>query len=121
MNTESVESKMAVFKVIAGLIAARMPRRRKTLGRPAEPLVRLTLADQWQRLTETLTQSIDRAEQAQQLQAAATRQLDLAQYAMTTLVDELAAVMAVPGRRASAIVHRFEVPARQPAGQALAA
>ncbi len=114
---------MAVLKVIIDLVGALASRRRVASVRrdAAKAPVRISLAAQWQRLTETLTQSIDRAEHAQQLQAAATRQLDLAQYAMTTLMDELSAVMTVPGRRASAVVHRFEPLALRPVDQALAA
>lgn len=114
---------MLILKIIIDRVAALGSCRLKRVARgdAAKVPVRISLAAQWQRLTDTLTQSIDRAEQAQQLQAAATRQLDLAQYAMTTLMDELSAVMTVPGRRASAVVHRFEPLALRPVDQALAA
>ena len=84
-------------------------------------LTRITLAGQWQALSGTLSQAIGRAEQAHVLQAAATRQLDLAQYGLSTLMDELSAVMIVPGRRESAMVHRFEPLAPLVSNQALAA
>ena len=114
---------MVGLKVIFDLVGALASRRRAASVRrdAAKAPVRIPLAAQWQRLAETLTQSIDRAEQAQKLQAAATRQLDLAQYAMTTLMDELSAVMTVPGRRASAVVHRFEPLVLRAVDQALAA
>lgn len=84
-------------------------------------LARISLADQWQSLSGTLTQAIGRAEQAHVLQSAATRQLDLAQYGLSTLMDELSAVMTVPGRRGPAMVHRFAPLAQPAASRALAA
>lgn len=66
----------------------------------------MTLADQWSKVTAVLSQSVDGARIATEMQSAATQQLDLAQYGLITLVDELAAVMAIPGRRSrSATVH----------------
>ena len=79
------------------------------------------MPDQWQRVSGTLTQAVSRAEQAHTLQTAATRQLDLAQYALITLMDELSAVMTVPSRRGPAMVHRFEPAVQRPAQHALAA
>jgi hypothetical protein len=63
------------------------------------PTVTLTLADQWAKLSGILTGAVKQAENARHLQKAATQQLDLAQYALSTLVDELSAVMSVEGRR----------------------
>lgn len=70
--------------------------------------LRLSPSEQWSRITTVLVSAIAGAEEAQRLQKAATQQLDLAQYAISTLTDELAAVMAIPGRRERASVHQFE-------------
>jgi hypothetical protein len=59
----------------------------------------LSLSDQWAKLTGILAGAVSHSENAQHLQKAATQQLDLAQYGLSTLIDELAAVMAVDGRR----------------------
>lgn len=64
---------------------------------PAAP-GRLDLADQWGKLAGVLTTAIEGAGSVRDMQVAATQQLDLAQYGITTLVDELAAVMSLPGR-----------------------
>ena len=84
------------------LMPARRPllRQADRAGTPAiAPAVRYSPADQWAKLSKVLTNSVTAAEEAQKLQKAATQQLDLAQYAISALVDELAAVMAVSGRR----------------------
>lgn len=68
----------------------------------------MTLADQWAKISEVLISSVDGARVATEMQSAATQQLDLAQYGLITLVDELSAVMTMPGRRSrSATVHAF--------------
>lgn len=68
----------------------------------------MTLADQWAKISAVLISSVDGARVATEMQSAATQQLDLAQYGLITLVDELSAVMAMPGRRSrSATVHAF--------------
>jgi hypothetical protein len=59
----------------------------------------LAAADQWARLSRVLTRAVTGAEQAQTLQAAALQQLDLAQYGVSTLIDELSAVMNLAGRQ----------------------
>ncbi|MFN0218798.1 MAG: hypothetical protein ACKVP4_08310 [Hyphomicrobium sp.] len=61
------------------------------------------------------------AEEANRRQTAATQQLDLAQYALYTLGDELAAVMAIPGRREPASVHVLDATGTGEKSQALAA
>jgi hypothetical protein len=48
-------------------------------------------------------------------------QLDLAQYGLTTLVDELSAVMDMQGRRRHATVHVLEVAPPRVLGDAIAA
>lgn len=68
----------------------------------------MTLADQWAKISTVLIGSVDGARIATEMQSAATQQLDLAQYGLITLVDELSAVMNIPGRRnRSATVHAF--------------
>src|SRR6185312_13025226 len=60
---------------------------------------RLTLAEQWNSLSEIIKGAASRAEEATRCHTSAAMQLDLAQYALTSLVDELSAVMDVGGRR----------------------
>jgi hypothetical protein len=68
----------------------------------------LSPEDQWSKLTGILHTSIGLAAATQEKQVSATHQLDLAQYALTTLVDELSAVMTLPGRRSrTATLHMF--------------
>jgi hypothetical protein len=74
--------------------AARIP-----LTANSVPAATLSLADQWAKLSGILMGAVNQAENAQHLQKAATQQVDLAQYALSTLVDELSAVMSVEGRR----------------------
>lgn len=82
-------------------------RRLRFKAEAAAPL-RLTLTDQWISLSAILAKAVDGAIAAQDLQVAATQQLDLAQYGLSTLVDELAAVMPMPGRRdGGATLHLF--------------
>ena len=121
-TNETVTGEMAIFKIIAGLIGALAVRPSMRIPLPARPMPgHISPTDQWQILTGTLTQAISRAEQARLLQSSATRQLDLAQYGLSTLMDELATVMTVPARRTTAMVHRFEPLASRTANQALAA
>ncbi len=82
---------------------------------------RLSAAAQWARVTDVVSTAIAGAKSAVELQSSATQQLDLAQYGLSTLMDELSAVMAVPGRRERAQVYRLEPVPAQPSSQALAA
>lgn len=69
---------------------------------------RLHAPDQWAKLNGILARAVGGAAAAGQLQASATQQLDLAQYGLTTLLDELSAVMTIPGRKGrSASLHLF--------------
>ena len=70
---------------------------------------RLTLAEQWNSLSEIIKGAASRAEEATRCHTSAAMQLDLAQYALTSLVDELSAVMDVGGRRRRATVHVLDV------------
>jgi hypothetical protein len=99
-----------------------MPRR---IGpRQIEPR-RLTISEQWSHISGIITGAASRAEEATRCHASATLQLDLAQYALTSLVDELSAVMDVGGRRRRATVHVLEIappsPPRPTRGNAIAA
>lgn len=82
---------------------------------------RLSAAAQWSKAAGVVEMAIGRAKSAADLQAAATRQLDLAQYGLSSVLDELAAVMAVPGRRERAKVVRFAPHSHGGSQRALAA
>ncbi|MEQ1653677.1 MAG: hypothetical protein ABL897_14410 [Hyphomicrobium sp.] len=129
------------FGALAGLVGSALNAAPQLVARPASSLpvakapasiaARLTVVDQWSKLSSILNASIGGAVAAHDMQSAATRQLDLAQYGLTTLVDELSAVMSIPGRRSrSATLHQlgsgFDMAAeanlaQQTGGQALAA
>ena len=82
--------------------------------KPVEPR-RLTLAEQWVRLSDIVLGAASRAEEAARCHAAATQQLDLAHYALNSLVDELAAVMDMGARvRRRATVHVLGLPPLPP-------
>jgi len=81
----------------------------------------MTLAEQWNRLATVIKTAVSRADEATRCQAAAAMQLDLAQYGLTTLVDELSAVMDMQGRRQRATVHVLEVAPPRVLGDAIAA
>jgi hypothetical protein len=85
---------------------------------------RLTITDQWNYLSDIIMGAASRAEEAARCHASATLQLDLAQYALTSLVDELSGVMEMGGRRRRATVHVLGVtpsPSRRAIGDAIAA
>ncbi|CAA2143518.1 hypothetical protein [Hyphomicrobium sp. ghe19] len=82
--------------------AKEMPR--QVGSRRIEP-PRLSISEQWGHISGIITGAASRAEEATRCHASATLQLDLAQYALTSLVDELTAVMDVGGRRRRATVH----------------
>jgi hypothetical protein len=94
-------------------------------GKRVEPR-RLTLADQWAYLTEIVMGAATRAEEAARCHVSATQQLDLAQYALSSMIDELSAVMDMGGRvRRRGTLHVFGVAPAQaavvPIGRAIAA
>ena len=82
---------------------------------------RLALADQWTRMAGVVEGAIKCAGETRKLQAAATQQLDLAQYALSTLMDKLSAVMLVPGRRERAPVYVLDTGFTRATSTALAA
>jgi hypothetical protein len=75
-----------------GDIPARAPR---DIARAIEPM-RLTIADHWARAIGVLTAAISSVERIKTLQAAAARQLDSADYALTQLIEDLRPAMALP-------------------------
>jgi hypothetical protein len=81
----------------------------------------MPLAEQWARLAHIIEGAAVHAEEAIRCQASAALQLDVAQYALTSLVDELAAVMDVGGLRKQATVHVLEIPPTRLIGEAVAA
>jgi hypothetical protein len=81
----------------------------------------LTFAEQWSHLSDTIKGALSCAEDATRCHASAALQLDLAQYALSSLVDELSAVMDVGGRRRPANVHMLDFQPPRPFGDAIAA
>ncbi|WP_290980170.1 hypothetical protein [Hyphomicrobium sp.] len=76
-------------------------------ARRAEPR-RLTLSEQWAYLTDIVMGAASRAEEAARCHVSATQQLDLAQYALSSVIDELSAVMDMGGRvRRRSTIHVF--------------
>lgn len=83
---------------------------------------KITLAQQWVTIAALLGEAGRAADQARKLQKGATQQLDLAQYGLVTLRDELSAVMAIASRRdTTAVVHLFEPASDRQPQRALAA
>ena len=116
-----VRAAARVFDLMGLRAAVRSPRE---APRSSEPR-RLSLSEQWHRLSEIIMGAASRAEEATRCHASATLQLDLAQYALASLVDELSAVMDVAGRRRGATLHVLGVvptpPPRPTMGAAIAA
>lgn len=82
----------------------------------------ISLNQQWAMIAGLLGEAGRAADEARKLQKVATQQLDLAQYGLVTLRDELAAVMAIASRRdTTAVVHLFEPAADRQPQRALAA
>jgi hypothetical protein len=103
-------------RAVANTVKSEMPRQR-------EPR-RLTIAEQWTYISDIVVGAASRAEEAARCHASATLQLDLAQYALSSLVDELSSVMDVGGRRRLATVHVLGItpsPSPRPIGDAIAA
>jgi hypothetical protein len=81
----------------------------------------MPVAEQWVRLAHVIEGAARHAEEAMRCHTSAALQLDVAQYALTSLVDELAAVMDVGGLRKQATVHVLEIPPTRFIGEAIAA
>lgn len=82
----------------------------------------IPLNQQWAMIAGFLGEAARAADEARKLQKIATQQLDLAQYGLVTLRDELAAVMAIASRRdTTAVVHLFEPASDRQPQRALAA
>jgi len=98
----------------------RMARDTNMVGLPTEPR-RMPLAEQWARLANIIEGAAAHAEEAMRCHTSAAVQLDVAQYALTSLVDELAAVMNDGGLRKQATVHVLEIQPTRFIGEAIAA
>ena len=94
--------------------------RKSELAAIIEPR-KLTITEQWRYLADVIRGATSQAEEATRCHAAAALQLDLAQYALTSLVEELSAVMDMQGRRKNATVHVLEVTPVRAFGDAIAA
>jgi hypothetical protein len=75
-----------------GDVPARAPRE---TARAIEP-VRMTLEDHWRRAAGVLAAAIAGVQRVKTLQAAAARQIDSADYALTQLIHDLRAAMPLP-------------------------
>ncbi len=75
-----------------GEVPARAPR---DISRAIEP-VRLTIEDHWRRAAGVLAAAIAGVQRVKTLQAAAARQIDSADYALTQLIHDLRAAMPLP-------------------------
>ena len=98
------------------------PRHRTKAPLPpiAEPR-RLSLEDQWDRLSNVIAGASASAAEADRCQQSAGLQLDLAQYGLKMLVEELSSVMTIPGRRPASTIHIFESSPGNRYGAAIAA
>ena len=102
-----------------GEVPARAPR---DISRAIEP-VRLTIEDHWRRAAGVLAAAIASVQHVKTLQAAAARQIDAADYALTQLIHDLRAAMPLPADVSAlrAILAEAERTAPQRQRQALAA
>lgn len=71
------------------------PRAASNAARALEPM-RLTAEDHWRRATGVLTTALASFQRIKKLQAAAARQLDSADYALTQMLNDLRPVMGLP-------------------------
>jgi hypothetical protein len=94
-------------------VPARAPR---VMSRAIEPM-RMTIEDHWQRATGVIRAAVAGFERVKALQAAAGRQIDAADYALTQLMHDLRTVMPLPadisGLRAVLAEAERSAPARR--------
>ena len=89
---------------------------------PADLPARLSMSSQFHRLAGLIASAIARQRNAGELQAAAARQLDLAQYGLKKLIDDLAFAIDIPARPLAVPVYaNYAQPARFVAASSLAA
>ena len=102
-----------------GEVPASAPR---DTSRAIEP-VRMTIEDHWRRAAGVLAAAIASCQRVKTLQAAAARQIDSADYALTQLIHDLRAAMPLPADVSAlrAILAEAERTAPQRRHQALAA
>lgn len=87
------------------------------IARP-QPVARaMTREEQFARLARVVESALESGREAASCHATAGRQLDLAQYGLSTLLKELRDVMALPERPAAATLHPIVPTPRQPARQ----
>lgn len=88
---------VGLSSVAASIALAKMPSR---APRPAvqlsEPVVRQTVVDHWQRAIAVINAALGSFQRIKSLNAAAARQLDSADYALTQLLHDLRPVMGLP-------------------------
>lgn len=96
--------------VLANLLRRMTTRSAETALAPAAPQ-RLALDSQWSKLCAFLSASHDRVNETRRFHSAAEDQLDAAAYALGELVDDLAAVMAMPPRQTGPAIYRLPQPA----------
>ena len=102
-----------------GEVSARAPR---DISRAIEP-VRMTIEDHWHRAAGVLAAAVASFQRVKTLQAAAARQIDSADYALTQLIHDLRQAMPLPADVSAlrAILAEAERTAPQRRRQALAA
>lgn len=95
---------------VRGMVYSRFTKRnRETVPAANTEPRRLTLVEQWNSLSNIIKGAFFSAEEATRCHKSAALQLDLAQYALISLVDELSAVMDVGVRRREATVHVLDL------------
>lgn len=94
-------------KVLGVFRAEPVERRPVSAEQPARPR-RMGRDEEWLKLAGIVRTAVQRADDATGFHASASQQLDLAQYALASLLDELAGVMPVPNRRGPALVRVLE-------------
>jgi hypothetical protein len=96
---------------IRGMVSLRSGTKVRTpeIAAPREPR-RLTLVEQWAAISEIVKNAVMGAEEAMRCHKSAAMQVDLAQYALVSLVDELAAGKDKGERLSRANVHVLDIP-----------
>jgi hypothetical protein len=94
-------------KVLGAFRGAPTLERPANASQPVKPR-RMGRDEEWLKLAGIVRTAVQRAEDATGFHASASQQLDLAQYALANLLDELTGVMSVPNRRGPALVRVLE-------------
>jgi hypothetical protein len=80
--------------------------RKPAMGPIKLPATPMTLAAQWSRVATVIEMANQSHKSMCDLQAAASQQLELAEYALDRLMGELASVMTLPGQNAQPVASR---------------